>query len=255
VRAALIADGVDVRERVEVQAVAPGPTLVLQTGGEIEQIRGSHLLVATGRRPNVEGLGLAEAGVAFDRSGIHVDAGLRTTNRKIFAIGDVTGGPQFTHAASFQAGIVLRRALLRLPAKATTSAMPRVTYTDPELAWVGEERATVAADGRLIEVLDVPFAHIDRAHCEGRSDGRLRLLLGKRRKLLGVGIVGVHAGELLMPWCLALGRGLPLSALAATIVPYPTRSEISKKAAGAAYEAVVFGPWLRRLVRLLSRFG
>lgn len=255
VRTALRGDGVDVRERVEVRAVEAGPTLVLGGRGAEERIRGSHLLVATGRRPNVEDLALEEAGIACDRNGIRVDSGLRTTNRRVYAVGDVTGGPQFTHAAAFQAGIVLRRALLRLPAKAGTAAMPRVTYTDPELAWVGLARADVEADGRLAEVLDFPFARIDRAHCEGRTDGLLRLLLGRRRKVLGVGIVGAHAGELLLPWCLALGRGLPLSALASTIAPYPTMSEISKRAAGAAFESVVYGPWMRRLVRFLSRFG
>jgi len=255
VRTALREDGVDLHERVEVRAVEAGPTLVLGGRGAEERIRGSHLLVATGRRPNVEDLGLEDAGIEYDRTGIRVDAGLVTTNRRVFAVGDVTGGPQFTHAAAFQAGIVLRRALLRLPSKAGTAAMPRVTYTDPELAWVGEERADVAADGRLAEVLDFPFARIDRAHCEGRTDGLLRLLLGRRRKVLGVGIVGAHAGELLLPWCLALGRGLPLSALASTIAPYPTMSEISKRAAGAAYEPVVFGPWTRRLVRLLRWLG
>lgn len=256
VRAALLAEGVDLRERAEVRRVEAGPILVLGgPGGIEEEIRGTHLLVATGRRPVVEGLGLEHAGIRYDTNGIRVDAGLRTTNPRVFAVGDVTGGPQFTHAASWQAGVVLRRALLRLPAKAVTRAMPRVTYTDPELAWAGEDRAAVEADGRLCEVLDFPFVRIDRAHCEGRSEGFLRLLLGRRRKLLGVGIVGAQAGELLLPWCLTLGRGLPLSALASTIAPYPTMSEIAKRAAGAAYEPVIFGPWTRRLVRLLRVFG
>lgn len=256
VREALRSEGVDLRERAEVRRVEPGPTLVLgDANGADERVSGTHLLVATGRRPTVEGLDLEKAEVAYGPTGIRVDAGLRTTNPRVFAVGDVAGGPQFTHAASWQAGIVLRRALLRLPAKAVTRAMPRVTYTDPELAWVGEDRAGAEAEGRLAEIVDLPVAAVDRAHCEGRTEGMLRLLLGRRRKVLGVGMVAAHAGELLLPWCLLLGRGLPLSVMASTIAPYPTISEIARRAAGKAYEPLVFGPWPRRLVRLMGWLG
>lgn len=256
VRQALSADGIEIREQARVLAAEPGPVLVVAgRTGEVARIAGSHLLVATGRRPTVDGLALERAGIAFDATGIRVDSTLRTTNPRVFAVGDVTGGPPFTHAAAWQAGIVLRRVLLRMPVQATTRAMPRVTYTDPELAWVGKDRRDLEAEGGTVQVLDLPFAQVDRAWCEGRSEGLLRLLLGRGRRVLAVGIVGPQAGELLLPWCLLLARRLPLAAMATAIAPYPTLSLVSTRAAQAAFEPLIASPWVRRLVRLLHPWG
>jgi pyruvate/2-oxoglutarate dehydrogenase complex dihydrolipoamide dehydrogenase (E3) component len=252
VRGRLRAEGVRLREGVKVAAAEPGPALRLEGG---EQVRGTHLLVAAGRKPEIEGLGLDLAGVAVDGKGVKVDARLRTTNARVFAIGDIAGGPQFTHLAGHHAGIVIRNALFRLPSRADRQAVPRVTYTDPELAGVGLSEAEAAADGTPHEVLRWPFADNDRARAERRTEGLIKLLVGRRGRLLGAGIAGAHAGELILPYVLALDRKLPLSALAGAIVPYPTLGEVGKRAAGSWYAKTLFGPRTRRLVRLLAKLG
>jgi pyruvate/2-oxoglutarate dehydrogenase complex dihydrolipoamide dehydrogenase (E3) component len=257
IRGLLEADGIVIRERVQVQAVEAagnGVAVLIGQDGQSLRIEGSDLLVAAGRAPQVQGLNLEAAGVAFDRKGITVDARLRTSNRKIFAIGDVTGGYQFTHVASYHAGIVIRNALFRLPAKVDYRALPWVTYTDPELAHVGltEEQAQ---DGGAVEILRWPFAENDRAQAERQTSGLVKAVVGKRGRILGASIVGAQAGELIMPWVLAIGQGLKIGALANMIVPYPTRGEVSKRAAGSYYTAKLFSSRTRWLVRQLARLG
>ncbi len=253
VRDRLQAEGVQLHERAEVQRVEPGPALIL--AGAPEPLRGTHLLVAAGRKATVDALGLESAGVAVDAKGIKVDARLRTTNARIFAIGDVAGGPQFTHAAAHQAGIVIRNVLFRLPARAVTRAMPRATYTDPELAAVGLSEAQAQAQGLRHEVVRWPFADNDRARAGLVTDGLVKVVAGRGGRVLGAAIVGAHAGELILPWVLAIERGLKLSALASVIVPYPTLSEATKRAAGAYYTPRLFSARARWLVRLLRRLG
>lgn len=255
VRARLLAEGVELHERAEVRRAAAGPALALAAGGAERELAGSHLLVAAGRRPQVDGLGLEAAGVAVDARGVKVDARLRTTNARVFAIGDVTGGPRFTHAAGHQAGVVIRNALFRWPARADRAAMPRVTYTDPELAAVGLSQPEAEARGAAHEVVRWPFAEVDRARAERRTEGLVKLVLGRRGRVLGAAVAGARAGELILPWVLAIDRRLPLSALAGAVVPYPTLSEASKRAAGAWYAPRLFGPGTRRLVRLLAKLG
>jgi pyruvate/2-oxoglutarate dehydrogenase complex dihydrolipoamide dehydrogenase (E3) component len=258
VRRQLAGEGIDLRERARVSRIAAGAggtggvALELEGG---ERIEGSDLLVATGRRPGLDGLGLEEAGIEHTPKGVTTDARLRTTNRRVFACGDVAGGPQFTHAAGYQAGIVLRNALFRLPAKVDYSALPRVTYTDPELAQVGatEEEARGRAGG--VGVLRWPFAENDRARADGVTDGFVKVVTGPGGRILGASIVGAHAGELIQVWALAISHGLKVGAVASMIAPYPTLGEASKRAAGAFYTPTLFGPRTRRLVRLLSRFG
>jgi pyruvate/2-oxoglutarate dehydrogenase complex dihydrolipoamide dehydrogenase (E3) component len=257
VRQRLEADGVVIRERVQVQRVeaAGNGVAVLIGKDQVERIEGSDLLVAAGRAPQVEGLNLEAAGVAFDRHGIKVDARLRTTNKKIFAIGDVTGSYQFTHVANYHAGIVIRNALFRLPAKVDYSALPWVTYTDPELAHVGLIEEQARQDGQTVEILRWPFAENDRAQAERETAGLVKVVVGRRGRILGASIVGAQAGELIMPWVLAIGQGLKIGALANMIVPYPTRGEVSKRAAGSYYTAKLFSPRTRWLVRQLARLG
>src|SRR5690606_7025814 len=208
VLAALRRDGVDIREGTAVSEVAGGAggeyRLAL-ADAEKEVLSGSHLLVAAGRRASLHDLGLDAAGVATTPSGITVDGRLRTTNRRIFAIGDVAGGPQFTHAAGYQAGIVIRNALFRLPTKADYRALPRVTFTDPEFASVGLTEAEARArHGDKIKVLQCPFSDIDRARTDRREEGRIKVITAPRGVILGAAIVGADAGELIQPWVLAV---------------------------------------------------
>lgn len=253
VRARLLAEGVELHERAEVLRAEPGPALIL--AGRTEPVRGTHLLVAAGRKAMVDGLDLQAAGIATDAKGIKVDARLRTTNARVFAIGDVAGGPQFTHAAGYQAGIVIRNALFRLPARASTRAMPHATFTDPELAAVGLSEAQAQAQGIRHEIVRWPFADNDRARAEHATEGLVKVVAGRGGRVLGAAIVGAHAGELILPWVLAVERGLKLGALANLIAPYPTLSEVSKRAAGAYYTPRLFSDRTRWLVRLLRRFG
>lgn len=256
VRARLSGDGIDIREGIRVESVEKTADGIALVAGP-HRFDLSHLLIAAGRTPNVEGLNLEAAGVDCGPAGIPVDARLRTANRHVFAIGDVVAGqPNFTHVAGHHAGIVLRNALFRLPAKVRTAAMPWVTYTDPELANVGLTEAQArAAHGGAVRVLTAAFADNDRAVAEAATEGLIKAITDAKGRILGCGIVGPRAGELIQPWVLAMENKLKIGALAATIAPYPTFGEISKRAAGSFYTAKLFGPWTRRIVRLLARLG
>ncbi len=253
VRGALVEEGVRLFEEIDGLRVEDGPMLVFRHDGRERRLSGSALLLAAGRRPNVENLGLEEAGIRYDAGGIKVDSRLRTTNRRVFALGDVIGGALFTHAASHQAGIVIRNTLFRCPARARLEAVPRVLFTDPELAQSGHTEAE--ASGQACEIVRLPFSENDRARCEGATRGLVKLVIGRRGRILGAGIVGRHAGELLAPLVLAQERRMPLSALASSMLPYPTLSELVKRAAGRYYEPMVFGPWAKRIVRALTALG
>ena len=255
----LLEEGIAIREQAKITRVdqdGSGLAVVLDTGGGEERITGSHLLVAAGRRPNVAGLGLEQAGIEFGPRGIEVDARLRTTNRRAFAIGDVAGGPQFTHTAGYHAGIVIRNALFRLPARVDYRSLPWVTFTAPELAQAGltEEQAR-AAHGGDVAVLRWPYRDNDRAQAERETHGLVKAVTTKSGRILGASILGAQAGELIQVWVLAIGQGLDVKALAGMIAPYPTLGEVSKRAAGSFFTPKLFGERTKRLVRLLSRFG
>ena len=220
-----------------------------------QYVEGSHLLIATGRKPNVDGLNLEAANVTFSPRGIEVDARLRTSNRRIFAIGDVAGPYQFTHMAAYQAGIVIRNALFKLPAKVDYSAVPWVTYTDPELAHVGLSEHEAHEQGRNIRVLKWSFEDNDRAQAERRTEGMVKVVTAKNGRILGASIVGLHAGELIHPWVLAISQKLKISAMAGMIAPYPTLAEVNKRIAGSFYTPKLFSGRTRRLVRMLMRFS
>jgi pyruvate/2-oxoglutarate dehydrogenase complex dihydrolipoamide dehydrogenase (E3) component len=258
VRERLLAEGVAIHDRVKVEAVAAagnGVALVIEDGGQARTIEGSHLLVAAGRTPRVDGLGLDMAGVAYGKGGIEVDRRLRTSNKRIYAIGDVVGGPQFTHVGSYHAGIVIRNVLFRLPAKVDYRALPWVTYTDPELAHVGRTEASARENGSSVDVLRWAFEDNDRARTERRTEGFVKVVTGRRGRILGASIVGAHAGELILPWVLAIRQKLKIGAMAELIAPYPTLGEVSKRAAGSYYAPKLFGPTTRWLVRQLARLG
>jgi len=259
VRQSLLADGVRLVEGAKVASVAGTAGAIrvtVERDGTTEDVAGSHLLVAAGRVANVEDLDLEKAGVAFERRGITVDDRLRTSNPKIYAIGDCAGGYQFTHVANYHAGIVIRNALLRLPAKVDYRALPWVTYTDPELAHVGlAEAAARDKHGAQVRVLSFPYAENDRAVAERETTGLVKAVVGRRGRILGAAIVGAGASELIHPWVLAIASGLKIGAMAQMIAPYPTLGEINKRAAGAYFTPSVFGPRMKAVVRLLARFG
>lgn len=219
------------------------------------EIDGSHLLVAAGRAANVAGLGLEEAGIAYERRGIKVTDKLRTTNRKVYAIGDVAGGLQFTHVAGYHGGLVVRALLFRLSARENRSIIPWATYTDPELAQVGMSEAEAAKHKQPFSVLRWPYAENDRAQAERKTGGFIKLIAGKRGRILGVGIVGANAGEMINIWALAISKGLTLRDMTAYVPPYPTMTEIGKRAAITYFAAATRKPSVRRLVRFLRRFG
>jgi pyruvate/2-oxoglutarate dehydrogenase complex dihydrolipoamide dehydrogenase (E3) component len=252
---ALRRDGVAVREQVRIASVerdGKGVAVLLEGG---ERIAGPHLLVAAGRKPNVDGLNLEAAGVEYTKRGVTVDARLRSSNKHVFVIGDAAGGLQFTHVANYHAGIVIKNALFRLPATASDAAIPRVTFTDPELASVGLDEAAARGKHGKIRILRWPYAENDRAVAERATDGFIKVIVTHSGRILGVTIVGAQAGELIQPWVLALSKRLSVGALANMVVAYPTLVEIGKRAAGGFYLPKLFGPFTRKLVGFLGRFG
>ncbi len=270
VRQRLRGEGVTLHEAISVIRVDPdgeGIAVTWRDGNGAAAARevranGSHLLIATGRRASVEDLDLPRAGIVASAEGIIVDRRLRTSNRRVFAIGDVVGSieglgasPRFTHVANYHAGIVVKNALFRWPARVDHRAVPHVTYTDPELAQVGLTEAAAVAAGYAVRVLQWPFARNDRAMAEGETQGLAKIVTTRRGTVLGAGIVGRAAGELIQPWVLALHRGLNIGALATMITPYPTRSEVTARAAGSFYTDSLFGARTRWLVRQLARLG
>ena len=264
VRQQLLDDGVNVMEGASVEAArcdgtdaSQKITLQVQQGAKKHEVSGDVLLVAAGRAANVEGLDVEKAGVQLSETAaphILVDARMRTRNKKIFAIGDVAGGPQFTHAAGYHAGLVIRNILFFLPAKASYAALPRVTFTNPELASVGLSEADARASGEKIKILRWPFEENDRARAERDMRGLVKVITTRKGKILGASIVGQGAGDLLAPWTLALTQGLSISAMAGVVSPYPTRGEASKRAAGDYYTPSLFGPRMRKMIKVLSLF-
>lgn len=257
-RTRLKADGIDMHEGAKVVRVerrGEGAAVVLERDGVEQTVEGSHLLVAVGRRANLRGLGLEAAGIEHKPQGVKVDAGLRTTNRRVYAIGDAAGGFQFTHMANYQAGIVIRNALFRLPAKVNTSALPWVTYTAPELAHVGLAEKDARACHGQVRILRWSFAENDRAQAERATEGFVKIVTSRRGRILGATIVGARAGEMIQLWTLAIGQKLGIGAIANMIAPYPTLGEASKRAAGSYYAPALFSERTKRIVRFLARFG
>jgi pyruvate/2-oxoglutarate dehydrogenase complex dihydrolipoamide dehydrogenase (E3) component len=251
VRAALTREGVAVIEGAEAVRAGPETAVELADGRRIE---GTHLLVAAGRKPTLEGLGLDAAGVAHTPRGITVDARLRSTNPRILAVGDVAGGPQFTHAANYMAGIAIRNAVFGLPAKADFAAMPWVTYTDPEVAHVGLTEAQAREKGVFAKTLHHPLHDNDRAQAERSTEGFAKLILGSGGRVLGATLVAPRAGEMLGLWELVVRERRKIGSVAGSVVAYPTMAEIGKRAAGEHYLPSLFSPRTRWLVGLIQRW-
>jgi pyruvate/2-oxoglutarate dehydrogenase complex dihydrolipoamide dehydrogenase (E3) component len=244
--------GVEVRR---VSRVRGKIQVIIANGAGEEKIEGTHLLLATGRRPNIDDLALEAAGIKHGDNGITVDKRLRTTNRRVYAIGDVVGGPLFTHAANYHAGVVVRSALFRLPTKVNYNLMSWVTYTDPELAQTGLTEAAARERGRSIRILRWPYHENDRAQAERETKGYIKVITNKRGRILGATIVGAGAGEMIATWALAVAQHLNVRAFVGTMIPYPTFAEIGKRAGLSYFTARLTSPMLRRIIRVLRRFG
>jgi pyruvate/2-oxoglutarate dehydrogenase complex dihydrolipoamide dehydrogenase (E3) component len=217
--------------------------------------KGTHLLMAAGRKPNIDKLNLEVAGIETTRTGIKVDAGMRTTNRRVYAIGDVAGGLQFTHVAGYHAGLIIRSALFGLPAKERTDHIPWATYTEPEMAQVGLTEAQAREKhGDALEVARFHFNHNDRAIAERKTAGLIKVMVVKGRPI-GASIAGYQAGELINLWALVIANKLKMSAVANMVAPYPTVGELNKRAAGAYFSPRLFeNPKVKKVVRFVQRW-
>jgi pyruvate/2-oxoglutarate dehydrogenase complex dihydrolipoamide dehydrogenase (E3) component len=179
----------------------------------------------------------------------------RTTNRRVYAVGDVAGSLQFTHVANYHAGIVLRALLFRLPARQKLGIVPWATFTDPELAQVGMSEADAEKAGMKFRILRWPYAENDRAQAERRTEGHIKIIAGRGGRILGVAIVGANAAEMINMWALAIAKRLNLRDMAGYVAPYPTMSEIGKRAAITYFAGTAGKPLVRRLIGFLRRFG
>lgn len=256
IRGSLLAEGVVIRDSVTVTKIRKAKGRVVVTLATGEELAGSHLLVATGRKPVMEDLDLDAANIDHNAQGVVVDAGLRSrSNRRVYAIGDVAGKGQLTHLAGYQAGVILRPILFGLPARARADHIPRAIYLDPELAQIGLTEAEARARyGARLSVARAEFAHNDRVIAAGEAQGFTKVMIHRGRPV-GVTIYGPEAGELIAPWALAISAGLKISAIAGMVLPYPTRAEINKRAASAYFAPKLFqSPWVKRLVRFVQRF-
>jgi pyruvate/2-oxoglutarate dehydrogenase complex dihydrolipoamide dehydrogenase (E3) component len=224
-----------------------GRTVTFDRGRGPETIMVDEILVAIGRAPNVEGLGLESAQVAFDERGVRVDDHLRTTNPRIYAAGDVCSPYKFTHAADAMARVALQNALFMGRKKVSSLVIPWTTYTDPEIAHVGVQEREAKERGLLVETLTVPLAEIDRAVLDGETAGFACLHVDPRGgRILGATVVARHAGEMLGEVVLAMTEGLPAGALSRTVHAYPTQAEVWKRL-GDAYNRTRLKPWILRL--------
>jgi pyruvate/2-oxoglutarate dehydrogenase complex dihydrolipoamide dehydrogenase (E3) component len=248
----LRAEGVEVVEGAKAERVSgEGGRITVHTSEGDHA--GSHLLLAVGRSANVERLNLEAAGVDYDRA-VKVDDRLRTSNRRVYAVGDVAGRLQFTHVAGYHGATVLRPILFGLPAKVRQDHVPWVSYTDPELAQVGLTEAQAReAHGDRLEVLRFPYHENDRAQAEGETEGLIKVMVVKGRPV-GASIAGAKAGELIGLWALVLANRLKVSAVSAMVAPYPTLGEVSKRAVGQYYVPRLFeNAAVKRLVGLVQR--
>ena len=257
VRQQLTADGIDILEHTSVEKITQTTGKIIVHCKQEEKglkVTGSHLLVATGQTADVSELNLEAAAIKYSNKGIEVNAKLQTSNKKIYAIGDVTVGYKFTHVANYHAGIVIRNAIFHLPAKVNYKAIVWCTYTEPELAHVGLTEAHARDKYSDIRIIQQSFADNDRAQAEGDTQGGIKIIATRRGYVLGVSIVGHGAGELILPWSMAISKKLKLKDIAGLMAPYPTRSELSKIAAGDFYKSMLFSPKVKKIVKLLQLF-
>ncbi len=251
-------EGVEILSRIKITGMrqtASGISVDIEFEDETRTIKGTHLLVAAGRRANMASLNLDVAGIETERNAIKIDTGLKTTNRHVYAVGDVTGGLQFTHVAGYHAGLVIRNALFRLPVRNETKHIPWVTYTDPELAHVGLTEAQARESHTDIQVLRWPFKDNDRAQAERRTSGLVKAVVSAKGHILGASIVGPCAGELIQPWGIAIAGNQKIKTMIDQVVAYPTLGEVNRRAAMTYYADLPSKPMVKAVIRLLKMFG
>ena len=252
---ALRAEGVEIAEDALAAEITGEAGAIEVRTKDGRSFSGSHLLMAVGRKSNVERLNLQAGGIEPSQTGIKVDASLRTSNKRVYAIGDVAGGMQFTHVAGYHAGVIIRSALFGLPSKAQDLHIPRATYTDPELAQVGLTEAEARTKfGDKLELARFDFHHNDRALAELKTKGFIKVMVVQGRPV-GATIVGHQAGELISLWSLALANRLKMSQVAAMVAPYPSIGEINKRVAGAYFSPRLFeSQMVKRAVQFVQRW-
>ena len=248
-------EGIRLIEQARITSITQNGARIMIDISDGESIEGTHLLVAAGRRPNIDTLNLEAASISYDARGIQTDNRLRSSNKRVYAIGDVAGRHQFTHVAGYHAGIVIRNILFKLPVKLRDDAIPWVTYTDPELAQTGLTwtEAVSRYGAEAVRRTDWELRDNDRARAARRTEGLIRVISDKKGKILGASILAPNAGELIHSWTLALQAGLKMSAMAGTIAPYPSWSEASKRAAGAFFTERLFSARTKKLVQFLLK--
>lgn len=249
-------EGIDLKENVSISEIKKSGRNIeihYKLDGKKHIAKASHLLVAAGRRPNLLSLNLDAAGIEFTTRGIAVDRFLRSSNKRVFAIGDCIGGYQFTHVAGYHASLVIRNSIFRLRSTIKTIQIPWVTYTDPEIAHVGCTEPKLIEQNIKHKVLSMDLSENDRAHAEHKTNGQIKILVAPSGYILGATIMASGAGELITPWVLAIQNDLKISAMAGMIVPYPTMSEISKRVAASYFKDKIFSPLMQKLVKFLMR--
>lgn len=252
----IVSEGVDLKEGVvinEIKKIGRGSENHFKHKNKKQVIKASQLLVAAGRRPNLDSLNLEAANIEYTSRGIAVDRFLKASNKRVFAIGDCIGGYQFTHVAGYHAGLVIRNSIFRFRSTIKTIQIPWVTYTDPEISHVGFTEAELKEQSIDYKSFSVDLTENDRAQAEHKTNGMIKILLSPRGSILGATIMGSGAGELILPWVLAIQNDLKISAMAALIVPYPTMSEISKRVAGEYFKDKIFSPMMQKIVRFLMK--
>jgi pyruvate/2-oxoglutarate dehydrogenase complex dihydrolipoamide dehydrogenase (E3) component len=255
VRKSLTSDGVTVLEGQKAVGVSGDDTHVNITLENGKVVSGQRLLVAVGRAARVENMGFEAAGIKFSRKGVETDDQLRSvSNRRVWALGDIAGKEQLTHAAGFHASVFVRNALFKAPATAAVAHMPAVAYCDPEVARIGLTQAKARElFGSAVTVTRADFDDNDRAQTERSTHGFCKLIIGKGGKILGATIVGEGAGEAIQLVGLAMANKKGVGAITSLISPYPTRSEIVKRAAGAYFTPNLFSPRTRSIVKFLQK--
>lgn len=247
----LLAEGITIHTSTEAEHVyKSNETTYVECSGGLK-LEADQILVATGRQPNTEGLGLDSAGVQYNNRGITVDNRMRTSQKHIYACGDVCGPYLFTHMAEYQAGIVISNAIFRFPKKTDYRVVPWVTYTEPELARVGLTEQQAREQGIEPTVLRFSFKDIDRALTEVETDGFTKLITHKGR-ILGASILGPHAGELIHEIVLAMQTGAKISDISAAIHAYPTLAQIHRRTVNTVYAAKLFSQGTRRFVKWIN---
>ncbi|MGD0021804.1 MAG: NAD(P)/FAD-dependent oxidoreductase [Smithellaceae bacterium] len=217
--------------------------------GKTNILKADALLVAAGRKPNIDGLGLEAAGVKFTPRGIPTNARMKTNISHIYACGDVNGQMPFTHVAGYEAGIALTNAVLRLPRRADYNKIGWCTYTDPEVASIGLNEKRAKKDNIKYRLWEENYEDNDRAQAEGETKGKIKLLVSPGGKLLGCQIIGAHAGELIHEWVITVEGGVKLSAIAGAVHIYPTISEISKRVAGKIFAEKIFSDRTKNILK------